>query len=470
MRQDQVEPVVNSNFSVLILEDDPVCAKVLTGLVQAEGGRPVTCGSLAEARALVKERGFDIYLLDHQLPDGTGTEFFYSLRERGRLTTAIMLTAYPQLPLAVELTRDGLFDYLTKPFEVEAITSRIRRAVLRLTHPEPSWGHLNFVGHSEAIRNVQWLIRKAAANPAATVLLSGETGTGKDMTARILHDLTFQNAKAVPPFVSLSCPNLPADMFEAELFGAEKGSYTGAFQNRCGMVEAAEGGTLFLDEISEVPLTLQAKLLQFLETRAYRRLGSTDSKVFNGRIVAASNKSLIDEVRLGRFRQDLLYRLDVFSIHLPSLRERSNDISELSEALLDQLAQKYQRKKPVLNAKDVQVMENYGFPGNVRELRNLLERSLLHTSEDSNWLQIDPAWLAQARSLAMNPKPGEELRPSGRTLHPIEAKEYEMIREVLQAENGVIRRAASRLGISHQSLLRRLEKWPELRADKGSAE
>jgi transcriptional regulator with PAS, ATPase and Fis domain len=251
-------------------------------------------------------------------------------------------------------------------------------------------------------------------------------------------------------------------MFEAELFGAERGAYTGADKSRPGLVTATGNGTLFLDEIGEVPLLMQAKLLRLLEAREYRALGSTVNQKFSGRFVAATNKDLTAEVKAGRFREDLLYRLDVFSIELPPLRQRRADIPKLAESLLGQLATKYGRTKPLLKPEDVEALNKHDFPGNVRELRNVLERSLLKTDAESRWLSMDLNWLHRAAKSAALTQPVEP-EPIGRELSPIEAQEYRLIRETLAQTNGGIRRAAGKLGMSPQALLRRLEKWPELR-------
>jgi len=220
-------------------------------------------------------------------------------------------------------------------------------------------------------------------------------------------------------------------------------------------------------------MVLQAKLLQLLESRVYRRIGSTVSRLFNGRIIAASNRVLPKEVEQGRFRSDLWYRLDVFSISLPPLRERTEDLPEIAGTLLAQLASKYQRQPVTLKPKDLAILQSYDFPGNIRELRNLVERSLLQTPLEESWLQIDPVWLAQARARA-RPQPGAPLPTPGsdESLSPLEAQEQAMIKQALQKEGGMIRRAASELGLSHQALLRRLKKWPELRqyANSASAE
>jgi transcriptional regulator with PAS, ATPase and Fis domain len=326
---------------------------------------------------------------------------------------------------------------------------------------------MEFSGESPAMREVMVQLRQAAKHTASTVLLNGETGTGKDLAARMLHQLTYPGKEA--PFIALNCGAMPAEMFESELFGAERGAYTGADKNRAGLVAAAAGGTLFLDEIAEVPLALQAKLLRLLESREFRPLGSTQTQTFTGRFVAATNKNLADEVKAGRFREDLLYRLDVFTIELPSLRKRRADIPALAELLLAQLAKKYSRIKPLLKSEDLSLFHDHAFPGNVRELRNVLERSLLKTSEDNRWLVLDANWLhreaEKAKSTAVSPV--MEGMPPDRVLTPVEEQEYRLIRTTLRESHGGIRRAAGKLGMSPQALLRRLDKWPELRDVNG---
>jgi transcriptional regulator with PAS, ATPase and Fis domain len=253
-------------------------------------------------------------------------------------------------------------------------------------------------------------------------------------------------------------------MFESELFGAEKGAYTGADKKRVGLAGAAAGGTLFLDEIGEVPLALQSKLLRLLEAREYRSLGTAQDQKFTGRFVAATNRSLADEVKAGRFREDLLYRLDVFSIQLPPLRQRREDIPRLAETLLAQLALKYDRPNVLLKPEDVAILTAHDFPGNVRELRNVLERSLLRTDEGERWLHLNVNWLKRNEPQAQAAQKAPVSVPvSDRQLTPIEAEEYRLIRDALLECNGGIRRAATKLSMSPQALLRRLEKWPELR-------
>lgn len=454
-------------FNCLIVEDDAAFATMATQVLRDEGGTVMHAKNLAEAQSFTANRSFELVLLDNHLPDGKGYDFFAHLARRNPEAPIVMITGLPDLSEAIALTRNGLFDYLTKPISVDNLVACLRRAKLRLAARDVSAATTEFFGEAPAMRSVLTQLRQAAKHPASTVLFTGETGSGKDVAARMLHQLAFPDGKA--PFVAVNCAALPGDMFESELFGAERGAYTGADRKRGGLVGAAAGGTLFLDEVGEVPLAAQAKLLRLLEAREYRSLGSTESQPFTGRFVAATNRDLALEVKAGRFREDLLYRLDVFAVELPPLRQRRADIPGLAELLLTQLAQKYGRSKPLLKADDLGALNAHSFPGNVRELRNVLERSLLRTAEEGKWLALDLNWLNRGATTAPavathTPAVSDEALPPDRILSPVEAQEYRLIRATLRECNGGIRRSATKLGMSPQALLRRLEKWPELRS------
>ncbi len=376
-------------FSCLIVDDDAGFVSMLAKVVSQEGGQVSQCADLKSARAETERRAFDLVLLDNRLPDGTGYDFFPQLNRRCPDSVVVMVTGVPELAQAVELTRNGLFDYLTKPLNVADFTACLHRVRQRLSHPDRADVAGELIGDSPALREAVNSLRQAARHAETTVLLLGETGTGKDLAARLLHRLTYAARPAPAPYVPLNCSAVPAEMFESELFGSEKGAFTGADKRREGLIEAAAGGTLFLDEITETPLPQQAKLLRFLESREYRPLGSNTLREFSGRIVAATNRSLADEVKRGRFREDLMFRLTVATVRLPALREHISDLEPLVENLLAQLCEKYRRKKPFLKPGDLEALRGYHFPGNVRELRNLLERALLRTPDDAPWLAFD---------------------------------------------------------------------------------
>lgn len=457
-------------FSCLIVEDDEGFASMVGDVVRDVGGEPCWCNTIGAAMEVTERRGFDLVLMDNHLPDGKGYDFHAQFSRRNPEAPIVMITGAPDLCEAVTLTRNGLFDYLTKPVDTEVLVACLERARQRIgSKADPVVGPGIWWGKSPVMREVMQQVEQVARHKSATVLVTGESGTGKDIIARMLHRLTYGEG-AEAPYVPVNCAAVPAEMFEAELFGAEKGAYTGADRQRLGLVGAANGGTLFLDEIGEVPLPLQAKLLRFLEDREYRSLGSTASRPFRGRFVAATNKLLRDEVKAGRFREDLLFRIEVFCIELPPLRRRQEDIPGMAEFLLDQLAGRYERKVPQIKPEDSAALRAHAFPGNVRELRNLMERSLLRTPEDGEWLSFNRDWLVLADQERV-PSMGGGTRPTSggavpidRTdLTPLEAQEYSLIRETLRETGGAIRKAAGKLGLSPQALLRRLEKWPELR-------
>jgi DNA-binding NtrC family response regulator len=456
------------SFACLLVDDDVAFATMAAKIVREAGGTVSLAHTLANAREISAAKKFDLILLDNHLPDGKGYDFFNELSRRHPDAPVVMITGVPDLGEAVALTRNGLFEYLTKPISMDALAAALERAKLRLATRDLPADTTELFGESAAMREVLAHLRQAAKHAASTVLLTGETGSGKDLAARALHQLSFPNGNA--PFVAVNCAALPGEMFESELFGAERGAFTGADRKRGGLVTAAANGTLFLDEIGEVPLALQSKLLRLIEAREFRALGSTEAQPFNGRFVAATNKNLADEVKAGKFREDLLYRFDVFSVELPPLRKRRADIPGLAELLLGQLAKKYGRAKPLITPEEMAKLSAHDFPGNVRELRNILERSLLKTSDDAKWLTLDANW--GGRGAASAPKTSEsgtvsaEPIPAERNLSPVEAQEYRLIRDTLRECNGGIRRAAMKLGMSPQALLRRLEKWPELRVEK----
>jgi two-component system response regulator AtoC len=458
-------------FSCLVVDDDAGFAAMLARLVSEEGGKAVVCHTLNAAKAQVVQRAFDLIILDNGLPDGTGFEFYPQVARKSPASIVAMITGTPELSQAVELTRNGLFDYLTKPLETSAFVALLHRAKLRLrAAPEP--GPEALLGNSAKLKAVAAQLQQAARHAEAAVLLLGETGTGKDLAARHLHQLTYGAKAETAPYVALNCANVPAEMFEAELFGSEKGAYTGAERRRTGLVEAAEGGTLFLDEVAEIPLGLQPKLLRFLESREYRTLGGTEVAFFNGRVIAATNRSLAEEARAGRLREDLMYRLDVVSVRLPPLREHLEDLEAIARGLLDQLCRKYGRTPLALKEAEVEALRAYPFPGNVRELRNVLERSLLKTDSGAAELAMDLEWLRGRSNTPLTPR-GEAATRKGtsrRDLSPVEQQEYDLIASTLASENGGIRRTAAKLGLTHQALLRRLQKWPELRQTSAALE
>jgi len=453
-----------NRFTCLVVEDDPAFRSMVAHLIASLNGDVRETGTVADAQKEFERQRPDLILLDNHLPDGRGYNLYDRFSRIAAETPAIMITGVPDLGEAVRLTRNGLFDYLTKPVDLDALTACVQRALLRIRTRGVAVDSANGFGDSPVMLRLQAQLEQAARHPAATVLFTGESGTGKDLAAQVLHRLSFPGDAGKHPFVAVNCAAIPGDMFEAEFFGAEKGAYTGAGQKRTGLVEAAQGGTLFLDEIGDVPLPLQSKLLRLLESGEFRSLGSTATQTFSGRLVAATNRGLKADIAAGKFREDLYFRIAVMEIGLPPLRDRLVDLPKLSESVLRQIAGKYSRPVPLMKAEDLARLRRHTFPGNVRELRNVLERSLLKTPPDSRWLILDANWEEQeGPNTIISPTDEAALPVDRRELPLVEAQEYRVIAQAMKVAKGGIRRAAGILGMSPQSLLRRLEKWPELR-------
>jgi DNA-binding NtrC family response regulator len=368
---------------VLVVDDEAIVRESLRNWFQ-EDGHEVGCAAGAkDALRLVKESSWDLALLDIKMPGIDGLELQRKIREVAPGTTVIIMTAYASVETAVEALKDGAYDYITKPFDPDRLThlvrkagerrslveenQRLRQRLATASAPEP------ILGTSAGIRRAIDLIGTVAPT-TTSVLVTGESGTGKELVARAIH---AGSPRAYMPMVVVNCGALPEGTLESELFGHERGAFTGAHYRHKGKFELADGGTLFLDEIAEVTPKIQVELLRVLEDKQVTRLGSTKQVTADFRLVAATNKDLMDEVRAGRFREDLYYRINVFHIEVPPLRERKEDIAMLAGALIERAARSMNVAPPVIDPRAMEVMEGYDWPGNVRELANAMERALV---------------------------------------------------------------------------------------------
>jgi two-component system response regulator AtoC len=439
---------------LLFVDDDRSFSSLAAAALQREGFAVTLARSLHEARAALARTGPVLVVLDRRLPDGDGLELLPEVKTLVPGASVMMVTAHGDIASAVDAVRAGATDYLTKPVELSDLVLRARRAVdagrlrdrLEAAEAELSGRHRLVPPRSPRMKAVVETLERIAGSPRSAVLLLGETGVGKEMLARHLHARSFPDEGA--PFVHVNCAALPESTVESELFGHERGAFTDARATRRGLVELAHGGTLFLDEVGELSAPLQAKLLTFLDGGRFRRLGGAAEITSTARIVAGTNRDLEGERRAGRFREDLWFRLSVFRIDIPPLRERREDVVPLAEGLLLELASELGRRDLRLGDRARERLSTYAFPGNVRELRNILERALV--LEPGPELQLEV--LAAAGSA---PSAEDAFRVEGDPV-PMEELERRYARWVLEKLGGRRMEAARALGISYPTFLKRI--------------
>jgi two-component system, NtrC family, response regulator AtoC len=441
--------------SVLIVDDESSLVSSLSFALRGEGYAVEGASTGAAGLHAVAELRPDVVLLDLRLPDGSGLDWLERIRAAQPETPVIMISAHGETRSAVRSVKMGAFDYLTKPFELDDLLMTIRAALERERmsqelhrYREVAAAAGELVGESRAVRRLAEDARKIGASNAGRVLLLGESGTGKAVVARAIHG---HSARAGGPFIEVNCAALPEQLVEAELFGAEKGAYTGAHQKRVGLVTLADGGTLFLDEVGELPPPVQAKLLHFLEDGSYRAVGSGRPQTSDARVLAATNRDLAAEVRAGRFREDLFYRLDVVRLHVPPLRERDRDVLLLAHHFAARFAREESCAPVSFTPEAEALLVTYAWPGNVRELRNLVERLTILAPGRA----ISPEDLPSELSAATATAP----RPDGRSLGAeLADTEQRLLENALREADGHRGRAAALLGISRHALKRRLQR------------
>lgn len=364
---------------ILIIDDEPIVCKALREILPKKRFTVTTAGMIAEAETTLVREKFDLIFCDVRLPDGSGQDFLERVMTSPEPPLVVMMTGYGSIESAVMCMRAGAFDYLIKPFTPDIIEVIVKKAesfgqlvkVNRILSESGDEGDL--LGDSPVMRRLRQLILKVAPTDA-TVLLTGESGTGKEMVAR---ELYRNSPRKSAPFIKVNCAAVSENLMESEFFGHERGAFTGATERREGRFELANGGTLLLDEISEIPLHLQAKLLRVLQEKEFERVGGNKTMKSNVRILATSNRDLLHSVQDGKFRQDLYYRLNVFPIHVPALRERAEDVVMLADAFLKRYSRKHGLKSAGWSEAAVTTIRGYSWPGNVRELQNTVERAVI---------------------------------------------------------------------------------------------
>jgi len=462
---------------ILVVEDEKLIRMTLKDRLHKIGYQVVEAETGAAALELLDD--IDLVLLDLRLPDMSGIDVLRQIRERSLDVAVILLTAYSSIDSAVEAMKLGAFDYLNKPVNHDDLLARIakalettelRREVRRHRgEQERLYGAANIVGGSRPMQHVLVLVGKIAESAASTVLIQGDSGTGKDLVAKAIH---YSSDRRDKPFMNITCSALTETLLESELFGHEKGSFTDARQTKKGLLELADGGTVFLDEIGDMGLQLQAKLLRFLEEKTFKRVGGVRDIRVDVRVIAATNRDLERAVQEGAFREDLYYRLKVIPIYLPALRERREDIPDLVRHFVDQFNREFKKNTERLTPEAMDCLVRYDWPGNVRELRNVIERTMILESRrelDVTDLPEELVHAAAADPAGDEPDPAAApagdgaphrprfvLPPAGVSLREVER---DLVRQALEQAHGNQSRAGRLLGISRDALRYKMKKF-----------
>jgi len=450
-------------ISVLVVDDELLIRKSLGKVLRARGYAVEVASTGAEGLEKVAEVRPQVMILDMRLPDTDGLSVLRRARQLDPLLQIIIITAFGDVQTAVDAMKHGACDFVRKPYEMEDIVLAVesagrnfRQATELDLYRRRAWQHYSgeeIIGQSGSMREVRALIDKVVRSKATSVLIAGESGTGKELVARAVH---YRSDRAQAPLMEVNCSSFQEALLENELFGHEKGAFTDATDTKKGLVELCDGGTLFLDEVADMPLPTQAKLLRFIDHRCFKRVGGAQDIAVDIRIVAATNKSVEEEVRAGRFRGDLYFRLKVVSITLPPLRERGEDVLMLARHFMREFSRKFQKSFEDFTPEAQRVLLDYPWPGNVRELRNLIERVVLLEEGDHIDSEHFPPELLGRRTAPASTAAAAVRDVLGLpTLAQIEA---DHINEVLRMTSGNKSRAARILGISRQGLIEKLRR------------
>ena len=448
---------MTNRFHILVVDDEPVQREMIGGFLKKQGFEVIAADSAERALELFRQDAFDLVLTDQKMAEMSGLELLQAVHTINAETPVILITAFGTIEAAVAALKHGAIDYLTKPLNLDELLYRIRQVSdrYRIINENRELREAlqdrhrieGIIGESGPMLEVLSIVRRVAPSEA-TVLIRGESGTGKELIAKAIH---FGSPRARGPLVKVNCAALPEALLESELFGHEKGAFTGALTSRQGRFELANGGTIFLDEIGDLPLHLQAKLLRVLQEREFEKVGSSRPVRVNVRIMAASHRPLEDLIKAGQLREDLYYRLNVVAISIPPLRERRSDISLLIDHFLRHYAEKNGKTIRGLTPEGRDILLRYDYPGNVRELENIIERAVVLTRDDVIGSGDLPLTVQE-------PEIADGDRETSLTA-AVEALERRMIRDALARSDGIQTRAAELLGMGERALRYKLTKY-----------
>ncbi|WP_283787550.1 sigma-54-dependent transcriptional regulator [Bermanella sp. WJH001] len=439
---------------ILIVDDEPDILELISMTIDRLGFHYETACSVADAKHQLSQRTFDLCLTDMRLPDGSGLDLVAHIQTQYETMPVIVLTAYGSVDIAIDAMKQGAFDFLSKPVELEKLKTTIKTA-LSLSHDietpnQDSADIPSMIGVSSAMSKLKEQIKKVARNQAP-VFIHGESGSGKELVARAIHQL---GAKQNQPFIAVNCGAIPSELMESEFFGHRKGAFTGATQNKEGFFQAANGGTLFLDEVADLPLSMQVKLLRAIQENVIRPVGSETEESVDVRILSASHKNLQNEVANQSFREDLFYRLDVINLQVPPLRNRKEDITDLSQHIIKRLTTSLEIPAISLDKSAIEALNQYEFPGNIRELENILQRAMTLTDGQT----IYATDLALKTVKTKNTSAPHALQPGQSLEEYLEEIERDILKETLEQCRWNKTAAAEQLGMTFRSMRYRLKK------------
>ncbi len=451
---------------ILVVDDEESIREFLEIMLKKEGYEITLAEDGQKAKDLLAKKTFDMIISDLQMPNVTGIELLRHVKETYPEIVFMLITAFGTTETAVEAMKMGAYDYLTKPFKIDEVRLNIHNA-LRSRNLEvenrslkkelvKEYSFQNMIGNSGPMHAIFDLVKRVAQTPT-NILITGESGTGKEVVAKAIH---YGGTLKDRPFVTVNCGAIPENLMESEMFGHKKGSFTGAVAEKSGLFEVADGGTLFLDEVGELPLTIQVKLLRVIQERVVRRVGATDDVKVDVRIIAATNRNLEDMVAKGTFRQDLFYRLNVINIRTPGLRERREDIPLLANHFLKKYNERLNKSIGGISTEAMDILKSYDYPGNVRELENMIERTVALEGGATILPESLPPIVNTLSGRKMASSNEIEIGEDGVDLEKVIGQiEKELLIKAIHAGNGVKKKAAKLLKISFRSMRYRVEKY-----------